>query len=184
LSADAFLVATGADEKLSGLNRILWPLRGYSLTTSFSELRHSNPELPKAPINVGMVIKPYHLYLTRFGKDTIRATWFAEFDALGAPPREERWSELRALVKALLGIGFPADTTEWMGERPLTADDLPIISRGNYDNLYINQGHGLKGWKQCMGSGSLVADLIQGVTPPVPFDIAYLDVRRFTSWNR
>jgi len=34
----------------------------------------------------------------------------------------------------------------WVGFRPTTPDDLPMIGRMGPGNLYVNTGHGSLGW--------------------------------------
>jgi len=51
--------------------------------------------------------------------------------------------------------------------RPLCGDDVPIVGQSLIPNLYINSGHGSKGWTQAFGSIRLLADIIQGVETEV-----------------
>lgn len=45
--------------------------------------------------------------------------------------------------------------------RPVSADDVPLIGNcSNYDNLFINCGHGSKGWTLAFGSAALLANII------------------------
>jgi D-amino-acid dehydrogenase len=49
--------------------------------------------------------------------------------------------------------------------RPVSADDVPLIGRcGNFDNLFVNCGHGSKGWTLAFGSAALLADVINEKT--------------------
>ncbi|KAJ0398333.1 hypothetical protein P43SY_000778 [Pythium insidiosum] len=49
--------------------------------------------------------------------------------------------------------------------RPVTPDDVPLIGRTRIENLYVNAGHGSKGWTLSFGAAALLADLISGVRP-------------------
>jgi D-amino-acid dehydrogenase len=45
--------------------------------------------------------------------------------------------------------------------RPVSADDVPLIGRcGDFDNLFVNCGHGSKGWTLAFGSAALLANVI------------------------
>ena len=43
----------------------------------------------------------------------------------------------------------------------MSPDDVPLIGRcDNFDNLYVNGGHGSKGWTLAFGSAALLAQVI------------------------
>jgi len=45
--------------------------------------------------------------------------------------------------------------------RPVSADDVPLIGRcNNFDNLFVNCGHGSKGWTLAFGSARILSDVI------------------------
>ena len=54
----------------------------------------------------------------------------------------------------------------WVGFRPTTPDDLPMIGRANSDNLFINAGHGSLGWTLALGSAEVLLSKINGKTIP------------------
>ena len=61
----------------------------------------------------------------------------------------------------------------WTGFRPLSADGLPTIGRGDLDGLFILTGHGPSGIAPLPGSIALLMALIDGQAPPIkpePFD--------------
>ena len=61
----------------------------------------------------------------------------------------------------------------WTGFRPLSADGLPMIGRGELDGLFLLTGHGPSGIAPLPGSIALLMALIAGETPPIargPFD--------------
>lgn len=49
--------------------------------------------------------------------------------------------------------------------QPQCADDLPIISGTRYPNLFVNVGHGSRGWSLACGSAELLAQLMEADTP-------------------
>jgi D-amino-acid dehydrogenase len=45
--------------------------------------------------------------------------------------------------------------------RPVSPDDVPLIGQcGDFDNLFVNCGHGSKGWTLAFGSAALLANVI------------------------
>jgi D-amino-acid dehydrogenase len=47
----------------------------------------------------------------------------------------------------------------------VSADDVPLIGRcDNFDNLFVNCGHGSKGWTLAFGSAALLANVINQKT--------------------
>lgn len=52
--------------------------------------------------------------------------------------------------------------------RPVSADDVPLIGKySQFDNLYVNCGHGSKGWTLAFGSAALLSRIInQNVDEP------------------
>jgi len=65
--------------------------------------------------------------------------------------------------------GNVAQASFWTGMRPMTPDGTPIVGATRFKNLYLNTGHGTLGWTMACGSGQLIADLISGQTPAIPF---------------
>jgi D-amino-acid dehydrogenase len=62
--------------------------------------------------------------------------------------------------------------------RPVSPDDVPVIgATQKYPNLFINAGHGSKGWTQCMGSAAIIASLVNGKSPEI--DVAPFSPDRF-----
>ena len=47
----------------------------------------------------------------------------------------------------------------------MTPTGLPIVARSQYQNLFVNSGHGHSGWTTSHGSAKIAADLIGGRTP-------------------
>ena len=52
----------------------------------------------------------------------------------------------------------------------MTPDSTPILGGTSFSNLYINTGHGTLGWTMSLGSGKIVADLVDGKTPDIRSD--------------
>lgn len=64
---------------------------------------------------------------------------------------------------------------EWVGMRPMTYDDLPVIDRApRHRNLFVATGHGMMGITMAPSTGKLVAEIITGKSlhlDPAPFNI-------------
>jgi D-amino-acid dehydrogenase len=92
--------------------------------------------------------------------------------------RAPNWKRARILVehaKFALPSLEVKDYTEWMGHRPALPDTIPIISASaRTKGLYFATGHGHLGLTYSATTGLLMADMVQGKTPPVdmtPFRI-------------
>ncbi|MCC0064961.1 MAG: FAD-dependent oxidoreductase [Defluviimonas sp.] len=61
---------------------------------------------------------------------------------------------LRSKAEALMpqAARFQDDPETWIGARPQTPDDLPMIGRATGANLFVNAGHGSLGWTLAFGS--------------------------------
>jgi D-amino-acid dehydrogenase len=60
----------------------------------------------------------------------------------------------------------------WTGLRPMTPDGTPIIGKASeqFNNVWLNTGHGTLGWTMACGSGQLLADLLAGQKPAIQSD--------------
>jgi D-amino-acid dehydrogenase len=95
--------------------------------------------------------------------------------------RAPNWKRARILVEHAK-FAIPSlkveNHTEWMGHRPAMPDTIPVMSASaNTKGLYYATGHGHLGLTYSATTGMLMADLIQGRTPPV--DLRPFRVDRF-----
>ena len=79
-------------------------------------------------------------------------------------------SDLKTLLEAgnLAEAADYAAPTYWAGLRPMTPTGLPIIDRTDFDNLWLNTGHGHMGWTMACGSARITADLIGQQQTAIP----------------
>jgi glycine oxidase len=64
----------------------------------------------------------------------------------------------------------------WAGLRPGSRDQMPYLGRvGEYENLFIAAGHFRSGVQLSIGTGLVMAALIQGKTPPLDLAAFALD---------
>jgi D-amino-acid dehydrogenase len=169
LKADAFVAAMGSFTapllRPLGIRLNIYPTKGYSAT-----LRLKRPE--KAGV-VSLIDDARKIAISRLG-DHVRIAGTAEMAGYDST-LSSATSRLRcqALVQRYEEL-FPgvADTTEpnfWTGLRPSTPDNIPVIGRSAWRNLWINAGHGTLGWTHGAGSGRALAELMSGKRPALAF---------------
>ncbi|ODP33214.1 FAD-dependent oxidoreductase [Pandoraea sp. ISTKB] len=155
--ADAVVVTAGLASKqllaTAGYSLPIYPVTGYSL--SYHVDGTSRP-------CVGAVSIPHKVAWAAFGDATVRFTGFAD---IGVPGRAKVEARLRAL-KQFAGNVYPIvrsiEPIPWVGQRPMTPDNLPFLGKSAHKNLWLNCGHGAMGWTMACGSARIVTDLILG----------------------
>lgn len=75
-----------------------------------------------------------------------------------------RQADAHRLCPALAG----EVVTQWHGDRPVSPDSLPIISRVEDENLFLATGHGHLGMTQGPITGKLIAELVAGKQTSIP----------------
>ena len=161
IAADGFVMAMGAYSapllKTIGLTIPVYPMKGYSLTLEANEYS------PISSITDG----EYKIVHTRIGNQ-LRIAGTAEFTGYNHTISEHR---IQAIIKAgktlLPKAAWDQEISRWACLRPSTPDGPPILGKSPYANLYLNTGHGTLGWTHAAGSASIVADCIEGKTPPI-----------------
>jgi D-amino-acid dehydrogenase len=108
----------------------------------------------------------------------LRASGIAEFAVRDAPPRYELAERLKRSALALIPRLSEADSTQWMGRRPVTPDYLPVIGRApRHKRVIFAFGHGHSGYNLGPATGRLVAEIAADRTPNI--DIAPYRADRF-----
>ena len=175
-SADSYVLAAGAwtpqiTHQL-GLKIPVQPGKGYSLTIDMPA--YEAPECPKIPSYFherGVVATPW--------KSGFRLGGTMEFSGFNHIVHRERIENLKTAAREYLKTP-PAETMqeEWIGLRPMTCDDLPIIDWApGHKNLILATGHGMMGITMAPSTGRLVTELIAGSEPHV--DPAPYSIKRF-----
>jgi D-amino-acid dehydrogenase len=173
LTADAYVLACGSYSPLLlrplGIRLPVYPVKGYSITVPITNAA-------AAPQGT-LTDETYKVVLTRLG-NRLRAAGTAELCGYDLRLRPARLATLAHVVRDL----FPAtgDLTHaepWAGLRPMTPDNPPVLGTTEYENLYLNTGHGTLGWTMACGSGQVLADLISGRAPHI--DLEGLTLARF-----
>lgn len=160
---------------------------------------HASPALLR-PLGYRVPIAPargYHVMLSDPGVDVrhpvifhephfaatpmragLRLAGTMEFAAAGSSPDMRRAEMLYDLALPYLPGMRKTQTARWMGVRPLTPDDLPIVGAApRHPGLFLSCGHGHLGFTQSAISARCIADLVAGRTPPV--DLAPFSLARF-----
>jgi len=173
LEADAVVIAAGPWSPLilrsASLALAVRPARGVSISIPGTGLG----QLPRVTI----VDESAHAVLNTIG-DRLRVAGTAEFAGYDATVPAHRVQGLLAVVERCLPAAaarIDGQTVEsWAGLRPMTPDGRPIIGETGIGGLYVNTGHGPLGWTMAMGSGRLLADIVDGRPPaidPAPFRV-------------
>jgi len=111
-------------------------------------------------------------------RDGLRVAGTAEFAKIDAKPNYRRAKVLiQHAQRYLPGLGG-SEITEWMGQRPMMPDSMPVLGRlPGKDRVVCAFGHGHYGLTQGPTTGRIVADLVFGRTPHI--DLAPFSISRF-----
>jgi D-amino-acid dehydrogenase len=166
IKGDQFLVALGSYSrqmmKALSLNLPVYPVKGYSLTVPITNV-------DAAPIST-ITDETYKIAITRF-KDRIRVGGMAELSGFDLSLNPRRRKTLEMVLGDLFPKGGDIPAAEfWTGLRPMTPDGTPIIGKTQYENLWLNTGHGTLGWTMSCGSAQLLADLMAKRNPAIYSD--------------
>ncbi|HEX5091493.1 MAG TPA: D-amino acid dehydrogenase [Burkholderiales bacterium] len=168
VAVDAAVVSLGSYSPLFlaryGISIPVYPMKGYSVTLSIP-----TDMLAQAP-TLSLTDEGHKLVISRFG-DRLRCAGTAELAGYDTSINTVRCEaivrRLRRLFPRLSGAGAPA---YWTGLRPATPNNVPVIGRARFPNLYLNTGHGTLGWTLAAGSARALADLVAGRRPEVDFE--------------
>jgi D-amino-acid dehydrogenase len=165
--ADAYVVCAGAMAtqlcRSLGLALPLYPLKGYSLTLPISNAA--------AAPQISITDAARKVVYARLG-DHLRVAGMA--DLVG--PDLRIWPKRLALLLREARAAFPEATNwtrlrPWTGLRPATPTGAPILGPvAGLTGLHLDVGQGALGFTLAMASGRIVADLLQGRSPPVAID--------------
>jgi D-amino-acid dehydrogenase len=93
----------------------------------------------------------------------LRVAGTAEFAALDAEPDYRRAKVLLKQASHFLQGLKTEGVTEWMGQRPMMSDSMPVISVSpHHPNVFYAFGHGHYGLTQGPTTGRIIADMVVG----------------------
>jgi D-amino-acid dehydrogenase len=167
--ADHYVLATGAwSPQITRQLDVNLPVqagKGYSITMARPSVC---PEIPCYLYEKSVVATPW--------KSGYRLGGTMEFSGFNSTIVPERLQNLKNVAREYLRdpIGEPV-LEEWVGMRPMTYDDLPVIDYvPRHRNFVVATGHGMTGISMAPSTGKLVAEFIVGRPPhldPNPFSI-------------
>lgn len=164
IGADALVVAAGVwSNRLAGQLDYAVPMiakRGY-------HCHLGNPgiglDYPVASMSHAFVVTPM--------QSGIRVAGTAEFAALDAEPDYERAKVLLEHAQRYLPGLRSNQVEEWMGQRPMMADSVPVISPSPvHANVFYAFGHGHYGLTQGPTTGRIITALVSGNEPEVDIE--------------
>ncbi|CAI2368714.1 unnamed protein product [Moneuplotes crassus] len=111
---------------------------------------------------------PEKICISRVGYNTnglVRISGYVDLDGNNLEPIPWRKDMLIQLAKKYVSEKDYDESKagHWVGLRPVTADDVPLIGKScRFNNLFWNTGHGARGVTQSVSSASLLYSVISG----------------------
>lgn len=166
LTADAYVLAAGMQSRAlaatAHVDLPLYPLKGYSLTAPV-RAHDVAPEISVTDFERKV------LYARIGGRLRVAAMVDMVGEDVGLDAR--RLAGLTRQVRETMPRAADYDRiVPWAGLRPATPNSAPIVGPTPYANLWLNVGHGPLGFTFACGTATLLADLVQGKTPPLSLD--------------
>ncbi len=164
LMADYFVLANGNGAaglgKKLGLSLPVYPLKGYSLSFTLKEFA-------KAPQISVTDFRRKIVYASLGNK--LRVAGMAELVGYDWSLSEKKLQFLKQSTEETFpgACDFHADTTPWVGLRPVTPTSLPIIGPARFTNFLLNVGHGSLGFTLALGSARLIVDYLNNRSNPI-----------------
>ena len=131
------------------------------------------------------LFSPDNVVACRVGLNTtgmLRFTGFADVVGNDLKTLQFRKEQIVNFAKKYVGDRNYDDSRahHWVGLRPVTADDCPIIGQSSkFDNLYWNTGHGGRGISQATSSALLLQTLISKTDTPFGLIVSDYSPDRF-----
>jgi D-amino-acid dehydrogenase len=152
---DMVVMASGAWSrevaKMIGLNLLLMPGRGYSVTLENSPFKLNHPA----------VLQEGRVAITPMDGNKIRFGGTMEITSTSKPPRMNRVIGILEAVQQFLPefkIPLPQQKDIWYGFRPCSADGMPYIGKVK-ENVIVATGHAMIGLSLGAGTGKLVSEI-------------------------
>ena len=171
-TAKFYILATGAwtpqIARQFNLNIPIQPGKGYSVTMERPEIC---PAIPCYMHEPGVVATPW--------KSGYRLGGTMELSGFNTIIYEQRIQNLKTAAREYLqGSSDLPVLEEWVGLRPMTYDDLPIIDWiPGHQNIILAAGHGMMGISMAPATGKVVADLVGASDPQI--DLTPYSIKRF-----
>lgn len=156
IESDLFVVATGIDAPslLRGCfagRKPVTSVLGISLTYAIGA----------TPPDLSVTDASGKFVMLRLG-DRLRVCGNAIFaSSLRARPADYRALSSKAQALMPEAANFAEPPMAWVGARPQTPDDMPMIGQAGAENLFVNAGHGSLGWTLAFGSAEALLQSIK-----------------------
>jgi D-amino-acid dehydrogenase len=171
ISADKLVVAAGVWS-----NRLASQL-DFPITMVAKRGYHSMIPEPGIELDYPVLSMDHHFVMTPM-QGGLRLAGTAEFAALDAPPDYRRAKVLVELARRYLDGLQATDVSEWMGQRPMPSDSMPVICASPAcADVFYAFGHGHFGLTQGPTTGRIIADLASGAGPSI--EIRAFHINRF-----
>lgn len=159
-----------------GVDLPIFPVKGYSATYQVRDAQ-------RVP-HISLIDDEYKLVMSRFcgEHDVLRVAGTAELTGYDLTLDTLRCQAITRRVQALFGDALDYQMPNyWTGLRPMTPSNVPLIgkvhlgkvhhgSQGmNFDNLWLNTGHGTLGFTHACGSALALSLLMQQQNAPIEF---------------
>ena len=163
VAIDHLVVAAGTGSvgllRPLGIDLPIYPLKGYSLTVALAD-QNRVPQTNVTDYDNKVVYARLD--------DQLRVAAMVDIAGWDAGLDQRRIGILQRLANATFpGAGDYQRARQWAGLRPATPRGTPLIGRSEFDNLWLNVGHGSLGFTLACGSTDLLASEIGGSPPAV-----------------
>ena len=156
LNADAVVIAAGPWS-----NHLVAPLDGVVPMTA-KRGYHSMVASPGFELDTPVMSATRSFVMTPL-EEGLRLAGTAEFAKLDAEPNYRRADVLLQHAGKYFPDFQPEGVTQWMGQRPMMVDSVPVISPSpSHDNIWYAFGHGHYGLTQGPTTGRLITAMLQG----------------------
>jgi D-amino-acid dehydrogenase len=127
-------------------------LRSHSLSANLRD--------PMDAPRSGVIDSLHNIGITRLGQ-RVRISGGQE---LGHSKKRHHGGILKQLYASLFDW-FPGSAQmnsiqTWSGQTPVLPDGLPVLGASGVSGVWLNVGHGLRGWSMASGSARILADLL------------------------
>ncbi len=171
LEADRLIIAGGVWS-----NALIGQL-GYRVPLIAKRGYHSMIGKPNLDIRHPIMSASRHVLLTPM-QDGLRVSGTAEFAGLDTRPDYRRAKSLMQNARYYMPDLGGEETTEWMGQRPMLPDSLPVLGPlPDQQNVLCAFGHGHYGLTQGPTTGRIISQLVFGEDPGI--DLAPFSISRF-----
>lgn len=161
LDADCLVLASGV-----WTNDLLVQL-GHRAPLTAKRGYHSMLARPNVQLSHPLMSVSEYVVITPM-RDGLRVAGTAEFARIDAEPDYRRARVLLQHAQRFLPGLAGEEVTEWMGQRPMMPDSMPVLGRlPGHERVLCAFGHGHYGLTQGPTTGRIIADLAFGQPPHI-----------------